>query len=94
MEYVNVDVQTSKALKCFPINFSWKVAKFDGHSLFSFEVIHILIVEAAPTPFHALHRLLHSWPLLQLLAKLHTISLMVPYGWFLMYRGHLNSKRM
>ena len=55
MEYVNVDVQTSKALKCFPINFSWKVAKFDGHSLFSFEVIHILIVKAAPTPFHTLH---------------------------------------
>ena len=58
MEYVNVDVQTSKALKCFPINFSWKVAKFDGHSLFSFEVIHILIVEAAPTPFHTLHRVI------------------------------------
>ena len=33
MEYVNVDVQTSKALKCFLINFSWKIAKFDGHSL-------------------------------------------------------------
>ena len=51
MEYVNVDVQTSKALKCFPINFSWKVTKSDGHSLFSFEVIvHIIIVEAPPTP--------------------------------------------
>ena len=89
MEYVNVDVQTSKALKCFPINFSWKVAKSDDYSLFSFEVIvHILIVEAAPTPSPPLSTfqigLLHSWPIIQLLAKLHTISLMVPYGWFLM----------
>ena len=59
MEYVNVDVQTSKALKCFPINFSWKVTKSDGHSFFSFEVIvHILIVEAPPTPFHILNRVI------------------------------------